>query len=139
MLAEIALFRYIFTMGEKPKDIEQNQTNLSVLNDITVPEELTEKIKVLLDLHGASDSELFSTIGKGLKAKKITIDKYGDEHVEDDNNIIHKYVLLIAELKGYIKRSSSVEVNTNVQVNAIKLLLPDEYKEKLGNINGIEI
>jgi hypothetical protein len=99
--------------------VKNNSTYLSSDNDnapgefIDIPKDIVEKVKKLLDLNGASDAELFQAIGKGLKAENIIIDKYGDEHRNEDHSTRHKYILLIAELKGYIKRSSSVEVNNS--------------------------
>ena len=43
-------------------------------------------------------------------AQKITIDKCGEEHAEEDSLIQHKAVLTLLEITGYLKKGPLVEI-----------------------------
>lgn len=54
---------------------------------------------------------LIQKLDKLSKAKKIIIDKCGEEHEEEDSTIQHKAILTLLELIGYLKKGPLVEVN----------------------------
>jgi hypothetical protein len=59
---------------------------------------LIDKIKKQFNLVGIKDEVIFKTISDGLQANKMFIDKFGDEHVEPDHIVRHKYLLTALEL-----------------------------------------
>ena len=87
--------------------------SVSSVGELEVNSNLIMKIRKLLDDNGANDEKIFKVIGEGLGATRMTIDKFCDEHIEVDHETRRKFALIALELKEYIKRQSSVEVNNN--------------------------
>lgn len=67
---------------------------------------------------GADLPYLVSKLVEGTKATKITLDKFGDEHVEVDTANVTKNVLILLEMQGYIKaKGTTTENKTYTQIN----------------------
>lgn len=105
-----------------------------------LPEEIIEEVKVALPSieipsdvvskicaeNGVTLETLCETLGAGLKARRMTLDKYGEEHYEEDFGNQHKYMMTALELLKYVK-SPGVNVQVvNISVEERELL--DAYK-----------
>lgn len=60
-------------------------------------------IEAELSKAGVTAEELYGCLKRGLRAKKMTVDKYGEEHIEEDYNAQHKYMMVGLELIGHLK------------------------------------
>lgn len=67
---------------------------------------------------------LIQKLDKLSNAKKITYDKMGDEHAEEDNLTQHKAILTLLELIGYLKKTPLVSV---VNISAEEKEILDMY------------
>lgn len=67
---------------------------------------------------GADLPYLVGKLVEGTKATKITVDKFGDEHVEVDTANVTKNVLILLEMQGYIKvKGTTTENKSYTQIN----------------------
>lgn len=67
---------------------------------------------------GISIDDYVKAIKDALKATKTTVDKYGDEHVDEDHAMRLKAALMGLELEGYIKvKGTTTENKTYTQIN----------------------
>lgn len=60
---------------------------------------------------GMSLDDYLLAIKNGLSATKSTLDKFGEEHIEDDHMIRLKAALMGLEVEGYIKSKSDATNN----------------------------
>lgn len=93
---------------EIAKDISSSvkeESTSSEVNNIVV--ETCRKNKITLET-------LIQKLDKLSKAQKITYDKMGDEHAEEDSLIQHKAILTLLELIGYLKKGPIVSVEVGV-------------------------
>lgn len=67
---------------------------------------------------GISIDDYVLAIKNALKATKTTVDKYGDEHVDEDHAMRLKAALMGLELEGYIKvKGTTTENKSYTQIN----------------------
>lgn len=112
-------------MAKKTKDIvveTPTKSKTEVVSqlpaELEISKESIDEIKVECRRIGMSLSDYLEAIQRGLVAKKITIDKYGEEHEEDDTTSQLKAALLGLEVEGYIKNKTVQNDNRKfTQVN----------------------
>lgn len=70
---------------------------------------------------GIEDGEEFKALKKLLTSKKLTVDKFGEEHWEDDNTSIARGVELVLRLRNLLNnkveevKSASVEIKMKAE------------------------
>lgn len=69
------------------------------MNELTVSKKASELIDLAFSDAGISESKPFEVLARLLDAKKMTVDKYGEEHYEEDNTAQGKAVELALRLK----------------------------------------
>ena len=79
---------------------------------------------------GVTLEEMCLGIREGLSATKLTFDKHGEKHVEDDFLVRHKYIVTGLELAGYLKPKADGGMN----INLINMSVTE--KEELERIRG---
>lgn len=79
-------------------------------NNEIVAAEIGE-IKAACRRAGLSIDDYVNAIKRAIVATKITVDKYGEEHVEDDHTAQLKGALMGLELEGYIKNKAVTQDN----------------------------
>ncbi len=114
--------------------------NKSEIANIEVNETVLDEIKQYCDDAGVSVPTMYQCLSEGLRANKINIDKFGDEHAEPDHVTRHKYLLTALELLQHLKRSNAdapvvgTSVSqTNIYINKYDI---DERAAHLFKING---
>lgn len=109
-------------MGKK-KDVQGIvETAVSNITEETTPTEYSTIVERVCAENGVTLVELCKTLAKGLKAQKLTLDKFGDEHIEDDFGNQHKFLMTALELLRYVK-SAGVNVQVvNISVEERELL-----------------
>lgn len=83
-------------------------------NDLIVSKEAEKIIAEGFKAAGISSDDPFHTLAQGLKAEKVSVNKFGVETREEDHATRHKYLVTALELMRILKQSgTSIEVNNN--------------------------
>lgn len=69
------------------------------MNDLQVNKRANEIITEQMESAGITDKKPFEVLARLLTARKMTVDKFGDEHYEEDNAAQGKAVELALRLK----------------------------------------
>jgi hypothetical protein len=69
------------------------------MNDLQINTKAQELVTQLMVEAGISDKKPFEVLARLLSARKMTLDKYGEEHYEEDNMAQGKAVELTLRLK----------------------------------------
>lgn len=77
------------------------------MNDLQINNRANEIITKEMESAGITDSAPFVVLSKLLNAKKMTVDKFGDEHEEEDNAAQGKAVELVLRLKKLLDNKVS--------------------------------
>ena len=92
---------------------------------------MAETKQEVMEKVGATRVASLTAVVDGLSATKMTIDKYGEEHIEPDHNIRLKSAEMIARMNGDIKPDGTI---SNTQVNIA--CSSAEIKELMEFVNG---
>lgn len=95
----------------------QSSSILPLQTEVT-PSELST-IQAACKKIGMGLSDYLEAIQRGLKATRTTVDKYGDEHTEDDTMAQLKAAVMGLEVEGYIKAKGSVTEQSMNQYNTV--------------------
>lgn len=71
---------------------------------------------LILEKQGATREASYKAIASGLSATKMTVDKFGDEHFEEDHASRLRAAELISKLNGDLKTETVVD-NRQVHIN----------------------
>lgn len=104
-----------------------------------------DEIKKYCTANGVTFELMYKTLADGLQAEKITIDKYGDEHVEPDHLTRHKYLLTALELLQHIKSKdianagnttnyTQIVVNPQALDERIAILYKAQERDRLSKV-----
>lgn len=93
------------------KDKSITVSNSTLPDNLELNQSEIQTIKLACANAGLSINNYVKAIKDALSATKITIDKYGEEHVENDHDKRLKAALIGLELEGYIK--NKVVANDN--------------------------
>lgn len=98
------------------------------------------KREASLNTAGATKKAAYAKIVEKLKATNITVDKFGDEHVSDDNSTQLRASELILRLHGDIKPDGAVinNVVTTIMVTSDEMRGYIEEARKLRTYNNKE-
>lgn len=84
----------------------------SLPSELQINDASSNEIKAICKKIGMSLENYLLAIQRGLSARKITVDKYGEEHVEDDTMAQLKAALIGLEVEGYIKTKGATTDNS---------------------------
>ncbi len=77
------------------------------MNELTLNNEVNKRINELCVEAGIDDKKPFTTLARLLTARKMTVDKFGEEHYEEDNAAQGKAVELVLRLKRLLDNKVS--------------------------------
>lgn len=100
------------------------------MNDL-IPKENLSRRELALNTAGATKKIAYTKVVEKLDAKSITVDKYGEEHISDDNPTQLRAAELILRLHNDIKPDGSVTVVNNtvtISSDEFKRILEDDRK-----------
>lgn len=83
------------------------------MNDIDEESKLTAMAK-----SGATREAAYNALVRGLTSKKMTIDKFGDEHFEDDTASQIRSAEIISRMNGDMKADIAID-NRRVNINMV--------------------
>lgn len=83
------------------------------MQDIDEESKLTAMAK-----SGATREAAYTALVRGLTAKKMTIDKYGDEHIEEDTANQIRSAEIISRMNGDMKADIAID-NRRVSINMV--------------------
>lgn len=86
---------------------------------------------------GIKDGEEFVALKKLLKARKMTVDKYGEEHYEDDNTAIGRGVELTLRLRRLLDNKAE-EVKSATVTHKISPEDIDRLEKISAELRGLE-
>ena len=95
-------------------------------NSLQLTDGVTSKKELALAKAGATREASYKAMVDGLTSKRMTVDKFGDEHWEDDTTNRLKSAELISRLNGDLKESPTVDnrsVVINVGADALAVLM----------------
>lgn len=116
------------------------------MNDLII----TNKLE-LMEKSGATRASAWETVARGLTAKKVTIDKFGDEHVEEDTANQLRSSEIILRASGDIKPDgvtvNNISITPSVSLSDLQSFKEfiekqnsrDRSKEQSGEIIDIEL
>lgn len=85
----------------------------------TIPEQPLSRREIQLNTAGATKQAAYAKVVEKLDAKSITVDKYGEEHISDDNTTQLRASELILRLHNDIKPDGSItNVVTTINVSS---------------------
>lgn len=99
------------------------------MNDLAINKAAKEIIATEMEKSGITDSKPFVTLARLLTARKMTLDKFGEEHYEEDNAAQGKAVELALRLKGLLDNKVS-----DVQAVSVTHSMSKEDIERLESI-----
>lgn len=85
-------------------------------------EEINNIVVDICKKNGITLDSLVKKLDKLSQAKKVTIDKFGDEHYEEDSMVQHKSVLTLLELIGYLKKGPIVTLGVNISTEEREII-----------------
>lgn len=101
-------------------------------------ETVDTKIKVMISA-GATREKSWVAVAKALNATKMTVDKHGEEHVEEDHTVRLRAAELIARATGDIKPDGAISVISNtitITAAEFKNLLEADRKTRPAGQSG---
>lgn len=106
-------------------------------NDVEVYKVASKIISEGFESAGIKEGDEFKALGKLLTARKMTVDKFGEEHWEDDNTAIRGGVELVLRLRRLL--DNKVEDIKDISVTH-KISSDDIYRlEKIAaELRGLE-
>lgn len=112
--------------------VAKKNTNKILESTETLPTTLTQQLPTEMNVSptevsiikaacltaGIGIDQYVCAIRDALQATKTTVDKHGDEHIEDDHAMRLKAALMGLELEGYIKvKGTTTENKSYTQIN----------------------
>lgn len=104
------------------KSFEIAKSIASSVHTDSSPQEISNIVVETCRKNKITLETLIKKLDKLSNAQKITIDKCGEEHAEEDSLIQHKAVLTLLELIGYLKKGPMVEVNNIISTEEREII-----------------
>ena len=81
---------------------------------------IEDKKMTVMERAGATRERSWRAVAEALVAEKITVDKFGDEHVEPDHNTRLRAAEMIAKATGDIRADTGGVTNTQINISCSK-------------------
>lgn len=92
------------------------------INSIPSDDRSLETITKICEKNGVTLDTLVSKLEKLTNAKKVTLDKCGEEHEEEDNATQHKATMSLLELLCYLKNGPIVSVDVKISAEEREII-----------------
>lgn len=106
-------------MKKSEKALEAVVSRVSTLTGdggLVISQVVRDLIELQLKKSGVTADEAYGCLKDGLRSTKTTVDKYGEEHVENDYIVRHKYMVTALELMGHLSAVKSVQEKESIAV-----------------------
>ena len=98
--------------------------DLTNIEDKQVQKAAHEIISEGFKAAGIKSGDEFAALAKLLKARKMTVDKFGEEHWEDDNTAIRGGVELVLKLRRLLDTKVDVDIKQTTTYNFTSADIP---------------